>query len=275
MPGSNTADWWRYSGVNGARVWPTPTTVEPTDDLAPFGDGVTSQATFIARQIALRADPLNTTYINWPKFESELREQPHDRQQHHQSELRVHPTPQPENRLRRRNQLHERQLPLGSRPAPPPAGPTAGKNGNTSTPRRSTSPRISTSTASRCTTNPTATTSPPAEWLERLRFTSDAVQAAVADVNRIYGKHLDAQVQAPVTAGNPLTYYPTWGAPVMQNLHTNAIQWRRSQLQSHPNLRLPALRPLARLLRHRARQRKIHRERRRPPARRCVSPSAK
>src|SRR5690349_9943045 len=21
MPGSNTADWWRYSGVNGARVW--------------------------------------------------------------------------------------------------------------------------------------------------------------------------------------------------------------------------------------------------------------
>src|SRR4029079_5781648 len=37
MPGSNTADWWRYSGVNGARVWPTPTTVEPSDDLAPFG----------------------------------------------------------------------------------------------------------------------------------------------------------------------------------------------------------------------------------------------
>jgi hypothetical protein len=61
---------------------------------------------------------------------------------------------------------------------------------------------------------------PAAEWLERLRYSSDAVQAAVADVNTLYGKSLDAQVQAPVTAGNPMTYYPTWGAPVMQNLHT-------------------------------------------------------
>ena len=61
---------------------------------------------------------------------------------------------------------------------------------------------------------------PAAEWLERLRFASDAVQAAVADVNALYGKSLDPQMQGPVTAGNPVTYYPTWGQPVMQNLHT-------------------------------------------------------
>src|SRR3954454_15806801 len=50
MPGSNTADWWRYSNVNGARVWPTPTVVEPSDDLSPWGDGVSSQTTFVARR---------------------------------------------------------------------------------------------------------------------------------------------------------------------------------------------------------------------------------
>src|SRR5690349_18574652 len=47
MPGSNTADWWRFSGVNGARIFSTPTTVEASDDLAPWGDGVSSQTTFV------------------------------------------------------------------------------------------------------------------------------------------------------------------------------------------------------------------------------------
>src|ERR1051326_8821815 len=50
MPGSNTADWWRYSNVNGARVWPTPTVVEANDDLSPWGDGVSSQDTFTTRR---------------------------------------------------------------------------------------------------------------------------------------------------------------------------------------------------------------------------------
>ena len=49
MPGSNTTDWWRYSGVNGARVWATPNTVEPTDDGNGWGDGVSSEPTFVAR----------------------------------------------------------------------------------------------------------------------------------------------------------------------------------------------------------------------------------
>src|SRR6478735_5260500 len=69
MPGSNTADWWRFSGVNGARIFSTPTTVEASDDLAPWGDGVGSQTTFVARRDALRANPLSTSYINWPYIE--------------------------------------------------------------------------------------------------------------------------------------------------------------------------------------------------------------
>jgi hypothetical protein len=219
MPGSNTADWWRYSGANGARVWPTPTTVEPTDDLAPFGDGVSSQATFIARETALRADPLNTSYINWPKFESEYANNPTTGSNIINLNYAF-------------GQLHNLKIDTvveinytnGSFPWDP-AGTTAGwadrweewqhfyaqafylaKNFDVH--------------RFEMYNEPNGDDIPASEWLERLRFTSDAVQAAVADVNRIYGKNLDAQVQAPVTAGNPITYYPTWGAPVMQNLHT-------------------------------------------------------
>src|SRR5690242_9198766 len=68
VPGSNTKDWWRYSGTSGARVFITPSLIEPGDDISGRGDGVTDQASFLSRRAALRADPLNTNYINWPYF---------------------------------------------------------------------------------------------------------------------------------------------------------------------------------------------------------------
>ena len=222
MPGSNTADWWRYSGVNGARVWPTPTVVE--GNRRPRAAGATASLRKPRSSLGahrLRANPLSTTYINWPYFEEPLPEQSDHRRQHHQPQVRVRPAARPGHRSAGRDQLHEQQLSLGPRPAPRRAGPIAGSSGSTSTPRRSTWPRTSTSIASRCTTSRTATTFRQREWLERLRFASDAVQAAVADVNALYGKSLDA---ADAGAGDrrqsDVTYYPTWGAPVMQNLHT-------------------------------------------------------
>src|SRR6476620_1060420 len=46
-PGSNTRDWWRYSGVNGARVFITASIIEPGDDISGRGDGVTDQNGFV------------------------------------------------------------------------------------------------------------------------------------------------------------------------------------------------------------------------------------
>ncbi len=66
VPLSNTDDWWRYAGVSGARVFVSPSVIEPNDDIPGFGDGVTDQASFLNRRAALRADPLNVSYINWP-----------------------------------------------------------------------------------------------------------------------------------------------------------------------------------------------------------------
>src|SRR3954453_16754424 len=68
VPGSNTRDWWHYSGVNGARVFITSSGIEPNDDIPPRGDGVTSQASLMSRKAAVRANPLSTTNINWPSF---------------------------------------------------------------------------------------------------------------------------------------------------------------------------------------------------------------
>jgi hypothetical protein len=81
MPGSNTASWWKYSGVNGARVWSTPSVVEAhpstgsrEDDNALWGDGVSTQQQFLDRRAALRANPMGTpqanAYINWPLIEN-------------------------------------------------------------------------------------------------------------------------------------------------------------------------------------------------------------
>ncbi len=67
-PGSNTREWWRYAGVTGARVFISPSNIEPSDDVAPVGDGVTSQATFLARRAAIRTNQFNAAYINWSVF---------------------------------------------------------------------------------------------------------------------------------------------------------------------------------------------------------------
>ncbi|MFM8267256.1 MAG: hypothetical protein ACKOA2_04490 [Ilumatobacteraceae bacterium] len=76
MAGSNTADWWRYSGARAARVFVSASDVEPTDDIAGIGDGVTSQSSFDLRRSAVRANAANASvaldsqYVRWSSFES-------------------------------------------------------------------------------------------------------------------------------------------------------------------------------------------------------------
>src|SRR5256885_8376267 len=73
LPGSNTAAWVDYSDVNAFRVWLNPGDYEPTDDIAPFGDGVTDMASFNARKALLRADPTNPAYINFSAFDNRFK----------------------------------------------------------------------------------------------------------------------------------------------------------------------------------------------------------
>ena len=74
MPDSNAADWFRHSGVDGARIFMSAAAIEPNDDIAPVGDGVTSETSFFNRRALLRANAgsptaaLSNTYVNWPYF---------------------------------------------------------------------------------------------------------------------------------------------------------------------------------------------------------------
>ncbi len=75
LPGSNTAAWVQYSGANGYRVWASASYYEPKDDAGPYGDGVTNFAQFDARKTALRANPFGTDsngvpYVNWTAFQN-------------------------------------------------------------------------------------------------------------------------------------------------------------------------------------------------------------
>lgn len=70
LPGSNTSAWVNYSGVNAYRIWASQSQYEPTDDLTPFGDGVTDITSFDSRKALLRSDPENNAYINWPVFQN-------------------------------------------------------------------------------------------------------------------------------------------------------------------------------------------------------------
>lgn len=225
MANSNTADWWRYSGVNGARIFSTPKTVEFSDDIAPWGDGVSSQASFLTRRTNLRANPLSTTYINWPYIEGRYQNNPTSGSNNINLKYAF-------------GQLHALNIDTlaqigytnGSFPWDP-AGTAAGWADRWEQwqhfyiqafylARYFDVHRFQMYNEPNGETNPPI---PPAEWLERLRFSSDAVQAAVADVNSIYGKSLVVEMQGPVSAGNPVTYYPVWGQPAMQSLHTNAF----------------------------------------------------
>jgi hypothetical protein len=222
MPGSNTADWWRYSGVNGARVWPTPTVVEASDDIAPWGDGVTSQATFESRRTALRANPLSTSFINWPYIEGRYQNNPTSGSNIINLKYAF-------------GQLHDMhidpvvEINYTNNSYPWDAAGTA--NGWADRWEEWQHFYIQAFYLGRyydvhrfqMYNEPNGDDIPASEWLERLRFASDAVQAAVADVNTMFGKSLDPQMQAPVTAGNPISYYPTWGQPAMQTLHTNYL----------------------------------------------------
>jgi hypothetical protein len=245
LQGSNTAAWWKYSGVNAARVWATPSVVEGNDDAGPFGDGVGSQQQFIDRRTALRANPLSTVYINWPYIENRYQNNPtggsnfinlayafgalHD--------MGVDPVVE----------MHRSAEAYPFDDAPGTAGYWAerweqwqhfyiqafylAKNFDVHRFQMYNEPNHSSNSIVQ------------SEYIERLRLASDAVQSAVADVNALYGKSLDPQMHAPVTAGGASIFNERpggdprddsigWGELVMQNLHTNYLG------QTDPNFQL-------------------------------------
>lgn len=221
-PGSNTRDWWRYSGVNGARVFMSPSEIEPSDDVAPVGDGVSSAATFLGRRAAIRTNQFNPAYINWGSFSNryetnDLYPNNHIRPNYtfgemrklgiqicaqitaSQSRLPIADTNDWDNMWELWQHYYVQAFYLGrvfdveryqmyNEPNHPNAGGLTITN-----------------------------------HLIRLQLVSDAVQLAIADVNALYGKTLSPKILAPVSAGSADSAYPGWGESVVTNRHRNFL----------------------------------------------------
>lgn len=234
FPGGNTADWWRYAGVTGARVFLSPADIEAADDLAPVGDGVTGQEAFLARRAALRADPLNPAFINWSYFSNRYETvdlgagggKNHIRINYAFGELR-------------RLGIEICAQITASQSRFPLAGAEDWPNlwelwqhyyaqafylGRVFQVRRFqmfNEPN-----------HPNAGGLTREGFLLRLQFASDAIQCALADVNARYGHALAPLVLAPVTAGSANGAYPGWGDLVVTNRHRTLLG------QTDPDFRL-------------------------------------
>lgn len=230
MPASNAADWFRYSGVNAARAFISPSDIEPADDISPVGDGVTSEAGFFARRTLLRdnaatsAQNLSNTYVNWAVFSGNYND-----------------TAGGNNRIQFSSalaNLRDRGISiLANITASPSRFPIANDGdwggkwelwqhyyAQAFLLSRDYGVRdFSMFNEPNGWTGMTET-----DWLRRYRICSDAIQSAVVDMNSRYGKSLVPRVFAPNTANGAEKYNTTgvddastdtWGADAVANRH--------------------------------------------------------
>ena len=218
---SNTKDWWRYAGVNGARVFISPSDIEASDDLAPVGDGVTDQASFVARKSALRINPLSSTYINWSYFSN--RYETVDMGTSGNNHIKVNYA------LREMRKLGIQicaQI-TGSASRFPITSDTdwAGKweFWQHYYAQAFYLGRVFDVQRYQMYNEPDAVPLVSDDFLRRLQLASDAVQSALADVNSLYAKSLKASVMAPVNTGNAASDYVGIGGLAVTNRHLNYL----------------------------------------------------
>ncbi len=217
-PGSNTKDWWHYSGVRGVRFFVAPNDIEATDDIAGNGDGVLTQTDFVNRKNALRVDPLNPNYINWPYFTN--------RYETHTFSGNIFKVNYAFSQARSLNLkiLVNISATFGSftiNDSNDWAGKWElwqhyyaqafylGREFDVNHYQMFNEPDHS-----------SAGGITQAQYLERLQLASDAIQSALADVNLIYGKSLVPQILAPVITTSS---YNSWGQTVVTNRHLNYL----------------------------------------------------
>ena len=231
IPGANTTTYWRWTGVNGARIFTSAPNIEQDDDIPGNGDGVISLGTFLTRRSLVRANPTDPTLINFAEFERGYSSNEsdfinYDLAYGELSSNGISP-------LAIINRT-EGQFPFAAN------GTLAGwadrwehwqhyyaqayyLGSNYDVQRYSmyNEPDQGSQDVTQ------------ADYLNRLQLASDAIQSALEDVNRDFGKSLEANIIAPITAGGANEYFRRldnsdtrddnqgWGELVINNLNTN------------------------------------------------------
>jgi autotransporter-associated beta strand protein len=233
LPGSNTASWWKYSGVNGSRIFSSPSYLTPGSSTyfrseSTLALSATTQAQFVTQRDALRASGTATTYIRWDRI----------------TPLYTTGTTDGNNSIQLKT-AEDSMKSLGIKPlivmtrSPAsyawPTSPSANSAADWQDRWLAWQQWYSQAFLHAqyndvenfqffnepdlyASSNGTLTQD---QWLEMVRFGANAVESAVADVNRIYGKSLTPHVYGPVTTG-PETSAGGWGDLLLRN-RTNQV----------------------------------------------------
>ena len=234
MPGSNTASWWKYAGVNGGRIFSSPSYLTPgTSSYFRSGSSAaldaTTQTQFVAQRDALRASGTATTYIRWDRI----------------TPLFTTGTTTGNNNIQLKY-AEDSMKSLGVKPLivmtrspasyPWPASASANaasdwqnrwlawqqwyaqafihaQYDNVENYQLFNEPDLYTSSSA---------TLSQEQWIEMMRYGANAIESAIADVNRLYGKSLKAHVYGPVTNG-PSTTSGDWGHTLLLNRANQVI----------------------------------------------------
>jgi len=234
LPGSNVASWWKHTGVNGSRIFSSPSYMTPGSSTyfrseSTLSLSATSQAQFIAQRDALRASGTATTYIRWDRI----------------LPLYTTGTTDGNNSIQLKT-AEDAMKAQGIKPlivmtrSPAsyawPASPAANSSADwqdrwlawqqwyaqafvhaqyndVENFQFFNEPDLYASS------NGTLTQE---QWLEMVQVGANAVESAIADVNRLFGKNLSAHVYGPVTTG-PETAAGGWGDLLVRNRHNQFI----------------------------------------------------
>jgi len=210
IPGGNTSGWLEYANVNSLRVWVTLDTYAPLSAVQ-IDNRISTIAEFDKRKAALRSSPENNVYIKWDQllplfgatekgeninpmvFNYALIEMKH---------LGIDPVIQFgstdfNNTWSNKWQQWQRYYALAY---------YAAKTGDATMFAMQNEPNHKDSGPMKID-----------QWISGMQIVSDALDCAVEDVNKKYGKHLKARMVGPVTAGNN----PEWWAAIDKSLRTD------------------------------------------------------
>lgn len=225
--GSNTRDWWRYAGVNAARMF-----LHPNNFPVQGTDGVTTSTQFLAQKAAVQADPLGSAGIDWATFADRFANRNVESggiPQRYKADHTVGTLREMGVGMLMQVTASEGFLPITS------AGDWGGKwqlwkhyyamafhlarHFDVRRYQMFNEPD-----------HPNAAGLTPSNWLMRLQLVKDAVTSAITDVNRLYSKNLVPLVYAPVTSSSNVD--AAWGGFALNNIRTDFLG------QTNPAFRL-------------------------------------
>jgi hypothetical protein len=217
-PGSNMRDWWRYAGVNGARIFISPTQIEPSSSIlgAAALVGVTNQASFMAARAAMHTNQFNPNFINWSVITNNYNNTDLYPVNHIKVNFAL-------GALRGLNVQICAQITASAS-----IFPITDTNDWADLwglwhhyyaqafylGRYFDVQRYQIYNEPNNVTGLTMT-----NLLLRVQFAADAIQSALADVNSLYGKSLQPIILEPTLAGNAISAFPDWGEMIVTNRH--------------------------------------------------------